>query len=207
MPDILNDLSDYAETLLRREFDAQELLGQPQRMQDFHNVLKARLAQMIATRDRALSERGLGICSPIDRQVIWRAFEPGLQRMVERSAKGAVQRTATESHSPEAHHAGDDAVPVLPAFEILPGGINFGKATVDLSGKPLACIRELLNAHHHRLDWRTLRDRVWGDDSYAEKATIKNAIADARNSLRKLARLANMPTNERFDPLPCVLFI
>src|SRR5262249_25671954 len=67
------------------------------------------------------------------------------------------------------------------------GGIKYGKTTVDLSGKPLACIRALLDAYDHRLDWQTLRDRVWGQDVYTAQGTIKNAMSDARDALRKLA--------------------
>jgi hypothetical protein len=51
-------------------------------------------------------------------------------------------------------------------LEILPGGIRCAGNTVELSGKPLACIRALYEAHHRQLDWQTLRDRVWGRDAY-----------------------------------------
>jgi hypothetical protein len=89
-------------------------------------------------------------------------------------------------------------------LEIIPGGIRYGEATVDLSGKPLACIGALLDAHHHRLQWQDLRNWVWGKNAYTDEGTIKNAIKDARHALRKLARRANLPIDGHFDPLPCV---
>jgi hypothetical protein len=118
---------------------------------------------------------------------------PNLCGEVEWEAVQAAAIDKTES---------DDNPPL--ALEVIPGGIRYGRTTVDLSGKPLACIRELLDAHGHRLDWTKLRDRVWGQDSYTEAATIKNAIADARDALRKLARQAGKRINGDFDPLPCV---
>jgi hypothetical protein len=96
--------------------------------------------------------------------------------------------------------------PVAPpnGLEVLPGGIRYGEVTVELSGKPLACISEIVDAHGQRLDAERLRERVWGRESYTEISTVKNAVADARDALRKLARLAGIPIDKHFDPLPCV---
>lgn len=88
------------------------------------------------------------------------------------------------------------------ALEIIPGGIKYGAATVELGGKTLACIREFCDAFQQRLDWETLRNRVW--DAYTDKGTIKNAVKDARDALRKLARQAGMQVDKDYDPLPCV---
>jgi hypothetical protein len=87
---------------------------------------------------------------------------------------------------------------------IAPGVIKYGDASVDLSGKPLACISAFLDAHDNRLDWRKLRERVWGEDAYTDKSTIKNTITDARDALRNLARLAGKRIDKDFDTLPCV---
>lgn len=89
-------------------------------------------------------------------------------------------------------------------LEVLPGGIKYGNEIVELSGKPLACIRELVDASQNRLNWNTLRNRVWGEDAYTEKNTVKNAIKDARDALRKLARESGMRVDRGYDPLPCV---
>jgi hypothetical protein len=89
-------------------------------------------------------------------------------------------------------------------LDFLPGGIRCGGQTVDLSGKPLACVRALYDAHHRRLHWRTLRDRVWGTDAYTEKNAIKNAIKDARDALRRLARKMGRHLEADYDPLPHV---
>ncbi len=118
----------------------------------------------------------------------------------------SVERWWVEAEARRA--VADAAPPSLLAdgnrLEITPGGIKYGEAAVDLSGKPLACIRELLDAQDHRLDWRKLQDRVWGQDTYTERGTIKNTIADARDALRKLARCAGKRIGKDFNPLPCV---
>jgi hypothetical protein len=90
------------------------------------------------------------------------------------------------------------------SIEVCPGGIRYGQATVDLRGKPLACIKALLDAYDNRLDCRTLKERVWGEGSYTDKNTIKNIISAARDALRQLARQAGKHINKHFDPIPCV---
>jgi hypothetical protein len=89
-------------------------------------------------------------------------------------------------------------------LEILPGGIRCDGHTVELGGKPLACLRVLYDAHHRRLDWQTLGDRVWGEDSYTDKGTVKNAIKEARAALRTLARKRDGRLEADYDPIPCV---
>lgn len=105
---------------------------------------------------------------------------------------------------PEMGYPGDQA-----ELQILPGGIACKDAAgkdvdVQLTGKPLACIREINDAHHHQLDWQVLRQRVWGQEYPTDRATIRNAIKDARDALRKLARKAGKHVDKKYDPLPCV---
>lgn len=94
-------------------------------------------------------------------------------------------------------------------LQILPGGISCKDAagkeiTVRIGGKTLDIIRALTDAYQHQLDWTKLVQRVWGPDAFTDKATIKNAVADARDVLRKLARQAGKHIDENYDPLPCV---
>ena len=95
------------------------------------------------------------------------------------------------------------------ALQILYGGIGCKDASgqdvsVQVGGKTLDIIKALTDAYHQQLDWTKLRDRVWGDQAYTDKATIKNAIADARDVLRKLARQAGRQVAKNYDPLPCI---
>jgi hypothetical protein len=94
-------------------------------------------------------------------------------------------------------------------LQILPGGIGCKDAagedvSVQIGGKTLAIIRELIDAYQEQLDWTKLSQRIWGADAYTDKATIKNAVADARDALRKLARKADVHVTKNYDPLPCV---
>src|SRR5713226_3669652 len=94
-------------------------------------------------------------------------------------------------------------------LQILPGGIGCKDATgedvsVQVGGKTLAIIRELIDAYQQQLDWTKLSQRIWGTDAYTDKATIKNVVADARDALRKLARKAGKRVTKNYDPLPCV---
>ncbi len=124
-----------------------------------------------------------------------------LKRAVEKLKDGEWLRRPIRTH---AEAAKNETPTAIPALDILPGGIKYGTATVELSGKPLACIRALDDAWQNRLDWGTLRNRVWGEDTYTERRTIMNAIKDARRALRKLARKAGRIVDENYDPLPCV---
>jgi hypothetical protein len=132
----------------------------------------------------------------------WPRFPPVFGATAAKPALSSGRQTGEQPPAPPA--ALTETAPLVPALEVIPGGIRYDQVTVDLSGKALACIRELLDAHGHRLDWTKLQDRVWGQDSYTGQATIKNTIADARDALRKLARQAGKRINEDFDPLPCV---
>src|SRR5262249_12166869 len=100
--------------------------------------------------------------------------------------------------------AGEDLEPLHWSLEFLPGKIKCRNHSVELSGKPYECICEIYDAYERRLDCATLRTRVWGEDQYTAVGTIKNAVSDGRDALRKLARKITGNLETSYNPVPCV---
>jgi hypothetical protein len=117
------------------------------------------------------------------------------------TVKQVLQRMGKVEALYRAHQAGAD----LPdrEIEILPGAIRYQQWRVNVTGKARACIEEFQAAGSNGLDWEALRTLVWGADAYTERNTIKNAVKDARGTLRILARKAGQKGDD-FDPLPCI---
>jgi hypothetical protein len=89
-------------------------------------------------------------------------------------------------------------------LEFLPGKIKCGEDSVKLSGKPYECMREIYDAYERVLNCMKLRTRVWGADQYTAPGTIKNAVSEGRDALRKLARKVFGNLKADYNPVPCV---
>lgn len=83
------------------------------------------------------------------------------------------------------------------AFE--PGMAIFRGKRIDLSGKPWALLKALVEANGKRLDAQQLKDSAWGHDEFPDDRALVSQLSILRTKLRKSLQLP-----ENTDPVPCV---
>jgi DNA-binding winged helix-turn-helix (wHTH) protein len=82
-------------------------------------------------------------------------------------------------------------------LRLVPGGFSYrGGPVINLPGKPLAVLQELLKSPYRRVDCDHLLATVWGVDSMGTKQNVIDVMMQLRAALRKATK--------RREPLPCV---
>jgi hypothetical protein len=88
-----------------------------------------------------------------------------------------------------------------PPLRLVPGGFIYRNISIDLSGKPLEVLKEMLSARHSRISCADLLRTAWDGDGVCEE-TVKSAVSDAREALREALRQAKI--RWRQDPIKAV---
>jgi hypothetical protein len=88
-------------------------------------------------------------------------------------------------------------------IEIIPGGFSYRGSKNDLTGRPLAMLRELRNAPDRRLTGDMLRSRMNINDEFVNspERVIRDTAKNLRKRLKKAIRDAGLHCD---DPLPSV---
>jgi hypothetical protein len=116
MPEILSELRNYTEVLLRREFTARDL-DNPLRLQEIINVVRAEFDCRIATLEKERANaawRGAARFrhAPLDSAGHWRVFEPHLKRMIATARQQGSQASAAFT---DRRHEADSSTAPAPA--------------------------------------------------------------------------------------------
>lgn len=91
---------------------------------------------------------------------------------------------------------GDDVQPAR--LVVVAGGFEFDGVRHDLRGKPLQVLATFAESDSGRLTADEINAAVWGDEDWAQHATVRRQVSAARKALQ-------LATNDyAHDPLRCV---
>jgi len=202
MSEIISDTAEYTEQLLRREFVPSDL-NNPQKVQQVTNIVRARFDQQILAKEEALANRwGRRDVSYYDRQALWMAFQPHLERLIDVARRRAVSedhpQSAPSGPNPDVPNVSTFVAPALhvPDSTIIPPELSSEGGTlrngtihenrICLNGRPYKltyALRDLL-AFLLEHEGSTI-ENVINHFGFTDESHLHKRLNDLRNRLSK----------------------